>query len=240
MSTTSTIDTVPANASLHATILEVGAPVEFPRGALIFSEGEPAHHLYVVRSGKVKIGSQRDGKKVLLRIVGPDEIFGELALLDPGPRSAAATTLTETLATVVDRATLKLIIRSSPELAEELLRIQARRVRRANDAVHDAAYTDVPARLATVLLQFMLRFGTRESRGYRVVCDLNQIELAQLVGSTRESVNRALADFARRGWLQIDRKSVFITDADRLARRSRYTPGIDDLRPNRPSSPTSR
>ncbi|WP_306856024.1 Crp/Fnr family transcriptional regulator [Amycolatopsis roodepoortensis] len=218
MSTTSQL---PANASLHTFILECGDPFEFPRDHVIFHEGEPGDRLYVVKSGKVKIGTGRDGKEALLRIVGPDDMFGDLSLLDLGPRSATATTLTETLATAIDRTMLKRIIRSDSYLVEELLRIQARRVRRASAAVQNLAYNDVPARLARALLQSVQRFGSAEGSGYRVVHDLTQIELAQLVGAARETVNKTLADFVRRGWIRVEGKSVLITDPERLARRAR-------------------
>jgi len=216
-----TTSQIPANASLHTFILEFGDPFEFPRDHVIFHEGEPGDRLYVVKSGKVKIGAGRDSKEALLRIAGPEDMFGDLSLLDPGPRSATATTLTETLATAIDRTLLKRIIGLRSDFAEELLRIQARRLRRAGAAVQNLAYNDVPARLARALLQFVQRFGATDGGGYRVVHDLTQIELAQLVGASRETVNKTLADFVRRGWIRVEGKSVLITDPERLARRAR-------------------
>ncbi|WP_410659510.1 Crp/Fnr family transcriptional regulator [Amycolatopsis sp. lyj-112] len=225
----STTDDILENASFHTIILQIGEPFEFPRDHVIFHEGEPGDRLYVVTSGKVKIGTARDGKEALLRIVGPEDMFGDFSLLDPGPRSATATTLTETLATAIDRTMLKRIIVLRSDLAEELLRIQARRLRRACAAVQDMAYNDVPARLARALLQFVKRFGATEGSGYRVVHDLTQIELAQLVGASRETVNKTLADFVDRGWIRVEGKSVLVTDPERLARRARWPLPADSM-----------
>ena len=121
------------------------------------------------------------------------------------------------------------------EIAEQLLRVLARRLRRTNDALADLIFTDVPGRVAKNLLQMAGRFGTRDGGVLRVTHDLTQEELAQLVGASRETVNKALADFASRGWLRLDGKSVIILDPERLARRARVQPGF----PPGPQSRTS-
>ena len=104
-----------------------------------------------------------------------------------------------------------------PEHMEAL----ARRLRRTNDSVADLIFTDVPGRVAKALLQMADRFGSREGEGLRVKHDLTQEELAQLVGASRETVNKALADFVHRGWIQLQGKSVVVLDEDRLRRRAR-------------------
>ena len=98
-------------------------------------------------------------------------------------------------------------LNNRPEIAEQLLRVLARRLRRTNDALADLIFTDVPGRVAKNLLQMAGRFGTRDGGVLRVTHDLTQEELAQLVGASRETVNKALADFASRGWLRLDGKS---------------------------------
>ena len=102
-----------------------------------------------------------------------------------------------------------------------MLRVLARRLRRTNDQLADLIFTDVPGRVAKNLLQMAGKFGTRDGGVLRVTHDLTQEELAQLVGASRETVNKALADFASRGWLRLDGKSVIILDPERLARRAR-------------------
>jgi len=101
-----------------------------------------------------------------------------------------------------------------------LLRALAQRLRRTNDVMADLVFTDVPGRVAKALLDLADRFGEQEEEGLQVHHDLTQEELAQLVGASRETVNKALADFATRGWLQLSAKSVLILDRERLAKRA--------------------
>jgi CRP-like cAMP-binding protein len=197
-------------------------PVEFPRGHTIFDEGQPGDRLYIIISGKVKIGRRApDGREKLLTIMGPSDMFGELSIFDPGPRTSSATAITEVCAVPMDREALRAWIADRPEITERLLRVLARRLRRTNDNVADLIFTDVAGRVAKQLLQLAQRFGTQEGGALRVNHDLTQEEIAQLVGASRETVNKALADFVHRGWITLEGKSVLISDSERLARRAR-------------------
>ena len=189
-------------------------PVDFPRGHTVFAEGEPGDRLYIIISGKVKIGRRSpDGRENLLTIMGPSDMFGELSIFDPGPRTSSATTITEVRAVSMDRDALRAWIADRPEIAEQLLRVLARRLRRTNNNLADLIFTDVPGRVAKQLLQLAQRFGTQEGGALRVTHDLTQEEIAQLVGASRETVNKALADFAHRGWIRLEGKSVLISDS---------------------------
>ena len=197
-------------------------PVDFPRGHVVFNEGEPGDRLYIIVTGKVKLGRRSaDGRENLLTIMGPSDMFGELSIFDPGPRTSTATTVTEVRAVSMDRDALKAWIEARPEISEQLLRVLARRLRRTNNTLADLIFTDVPGRVAKALLQLAQRFGSQEAGLLRVTHDLTQEEIAQLVGASRETVNKALADFAARGWLRLEGKSVLILEPDRLARRAR-------------------
>ena len=203
-------------------------PVDFPRGHTVFAEGEPGDRLFIIISGKVKIGRRSpDGRENLLTIMGPSDMFGELSIFDPGPRTSSATTITEVRAVSMDRDALRAWIADRPEIAEQLLRVLARRLRRTNNNLADLIFTDVPGRVAKQLLQLAQRFGTQEGGALRVTHDLTQEEIAQLVGASRETVNKALADFAHRGWIRLEGKSVLISDSERLARRR----AISEFRP---------
>ena len=205
-----------------AALLQTLEPVEFPRGHVIFAEGEPGDRLYIIHSGKVKIGRKSpDGRENLLSIMGPSDMFGELSIFDPGPRTSTATTVTEVRLLAMGRPELREWIGKRPEIAEQLLRVLARRLRRTNNMLADLIFTDVPGRVAKALLQFAQRFGNQEAGLLRVTHDLTQEEIAQFVGASRETVNKALADFAHRGWVRLEGKSVLILDPERLARRAR-------------------
>ena len=143
-------------------------------------------------------------------------------MFDPGPRTATAAALTEATMAALDHGELREWLRARPEVAEQLLAALARRLRRTNEAMADLVFSDVPGRVAKALLDLAQRFGqSAEGGGLRVQHDLTQEELAQLVGASRETVNKALADFAGRGWLRLDGRSVLLLDSERLSRRAR-------------------
>jgi CRP/FNR family transcriptional regulator, cyclic AMP receptor protein len=196
--------------------------LETPRGAVVFGEGEPGDSLYIVLAGKIKLGRRTaDGRESLLAVMGPSDQFGELSTFDPGPRTATAMAVTDARLARISKQALRTWIANRPQIAEQLLRVLARRLRRTNNDLADLIFTDVPGRVAKQLLQLSQRFGSLEGGHLRVTHDLTQEELAQLVGASRETVNKALADFAQRGWLRLEGKSVVILDRERLARRAR-------------------
>ncbi|MBZ8177546.1 cyclic nucleotide-binding domain-containing protein [Corynebacterium poyangense] len=196
--------------------------VRFPRGTTIFDEGEPGDRLYIITSGKVKLARHApDGRENLLSIMGPSDMFGELSIFDPGPRTSSAICVTEVHAATMNSEMLRNWIDQHPEISQQLLRVLARRLRRTNANLADLIFTDVPGRVAKTLLQLANRFGSQEGAALRVNHDLTQEEIAQLVGASRETVNKALATFAHRGWIRLEGKSVLIVDTEHLARRAR-------------------
>ena len=106
-------------------------------------------------------------------------------------------------------------------VARGLLSQLAARLRKSNDVVADLVFSDVPGRVSKALLDLSRRFGRQTDAGVLVAHDLTQEELAQLVGASRETVNKALADFVHRGWIQLQGKSVVVLDEERLRRRAR-------------------
>ncbi len=207
-----------AATALRASMTDVA----LTRGTVLFREGERGDRLYVVLDGKIKLGiTSTDGRENLLAILGPAEMFGELSLFDPGPRTATATALTDTTLAGLGHADLEHWLAGRPEVASALLLALARRLRRTNEAMADLVFSDVPGRVAKALLDLGERFGRTGPDGLQVTHDLTQEELAQLVGASRETVNKALADFAQRGWLRLEQRSVVLLDLDRLHRRAR-------------------
>ena len=203
-------------------LIESMNPVAFARGDVLFHEGDPGDRLFVIRSGKIKLGRRSsDGRENLLSVQGPGEMFGELSLFDPGPRTATATVVAD--AELVELAHTDLVawLEQHPTVAKHLLKALAHRLRRTNEALADLVFSDVPGRVAKALLDLATRFGEPTDEGVRVAHDLTQEELAQLVGASRETVNKALADFAARGWVRREGRAVVLLDADRLERRAR-------------------
>jgi len=192
------------------------------RGHVVFREGDDGDRLFIVLEGKVKISrAAADGRENLLAVLGGGEMFGELSLFDPGPRTATVTTVTEAVLASLDHDDLRPLLTERPGVAVQLLMALAQRLRRTNEAMADLVFTDVPGRVAKALLDLAEKFGVQEAEGLRVRHDLTQEELAQLVGASRETVNKALSEFAHRGWLRIEGRSVLLIDPERLARRAR-------------------
>ena len=205
-------------AELRASMTEV----TLARGDSLFHEGDPGDRLYVVTEGKIKLGrTSSDGRENLLAILGPGQMFGELSLFDPGPRSATVTAVTDSTFSSLSHEELLRWLDGRPGVARGLLAQLAGRLRRANDVVADLVFSDVPGRVAKALLDLADTFGRTADDGLHVHHDLTQEELAQLVGASRETVNKALADFAARGWMRVDSRAVTILDAERLSRRAR-------------------
>jgi CRP-like cAMP-binding protein len=196
--------------------------VKIAKGSILFKEGDDGEHLYVIVDGKLKLGtSSGDGRENLLSILGPGEMFGELSLFDPGPRTSTATAVTDAKLLSLGHEKVIPWLKQHPEVSLQLLTRLSQRLRRTNEAVGDLVFSDVPGRVAKALIDLGDRFGKTTPEGLLVNHDLTQEELAQLVGASRETVNKALADFAGRGWLKLDGRSVLITDVERLSKRSR-------------------
>ena len=193
-----------------------------PRGHVVFREGDTGDRLFVVIDGKVKISrTSNDGRENLLAVLGSAEMFGELSLFDPGPRTATVSAVTDAVLASLDHDDLRPLLLERPAVAVQLLQALAQRLRRTNEAMADLVFTDVPGRVAKALLDLAEKFGVSEPDGTRVRHDLTQEELAQLVGASRETVNKALSEFASRGWLRLEGRTVLLLDSERLTRRAR-------------------
>jgi CRP/FNR family transcriptional regulator, cyclic AMP receptor protein len=197
-------------------------PAALSRGQVLFHEGDPGDAMYVVLGGKVKISrTAPDGRENLLAVLGPGDLLGELAVFDGTARTATASALVDTELVRLAYGDFQTYLATRPAVAVELLRVLAERLRQTNDAMADLVFTDVPGRVAKALLSLAARFGVAEGDLVRVSHDLTQEELAQLVGASRETVNKSLSDFANRSWIRVDGKSVVLLDRERLERRSR-------------------
>ncbi len=196
-------------------------PVSLGRGDRVFTEGDRGDALYVIEHGKIKLGRRApDGRENLLAVLGPGEMFGELSLFDPGPRVATATAVSATQLQSLTRDDFVPLL-DQPKVALCLLAALGRRLRRTNESLADLVFSDVPGRVAKALIDLAQRFGRPMDHGIVVAHDLTQEELAQLVGASRETVNKALADFSARGWLRLEARAVTILDYERLHRRAR-------------------
>jgi len=199
------------------------------RGDVLFSEGEEGDTVYLVLEGSVKLSRvSADGRETLVAVLTAGQLFGELSLFDPGPRTATATAVTQLETVRLPHDRLMPWLTGKPELTAELMRVLARRLRRTSSIFADLVFVDVPGRVAKQLLELAERFGTELTPAgpglpapVHVAHGLVQEELAQLVGASRETVNKALSDFVSRGWVRVEPRATVLLDVARLRVRAR-------------------
>jgi CRP/FNR family cyclic AMP-dependent transcriptional regulator len=213
-------------------LLKVGALAQvrsYPARAVVVTQGEPALALFAILRGRLKVVScGRDGRDTVLGIMGEREIFGEVALIDGGARSATCTAVEPCELLAIERAQFMRLLDEAPGISVKLLYVLAQRLRRLSQRSEDAAFLDVPSRLARSLLDLALRFGERSrppASSIRIGLKLSQQELGDLVGATRESVNKHLGDWARQGIVQVEAGRMIISDIESVRRLARI---VDD------------
>jgi CRP/FNR family transcriptional regulator, cyclic AMP receptor protein len=211
----------------HGKIASLALVRTFPARKVVVSQGEAATALYAIVQGRLKVAScGPDGRDTVLGIMAEGEVFGEVALLDGGVRSATCMTIEPCELLVVERDQFMELLESSPGIAVKLLHVLSQRLRRLSQRSEDAAFLDVPSRLARSLLDLATRFGEKQrapESGISITLKLSQQELGDLVGATRESVNKHLSDWARQGILRLSDGRMVISDIDSVRRMARVT-----------------
>jgi CRP-like cAMP-binding protein len=190
----------------------------FADGGVIFHKGDEASGLYVVVRGRVKISAgSRDGREVVLNLLGPGEVFGEVALIDGGERTADAVACEPVRVLVLDRGPLIALLEANPALMLRMLATLTRRVRWVSDRLEDAVFLSLPARLAKRLLFLGQHFGVDTIRGRRLTVSLPQRELASHMNVARETVNRLLQDWRDEGLIDVQRGFIVLLKPGSLA-----------------------
>lgn len=211
---------VPLFAELSADELEriaaVAVPRSFPRGVRVFHEGDHSDACYVVRSGDLRVTREHsDGRAIALATLGPGDFFGELAMLDGGTRSASVETLSDAQLLAVPASDMRRVIAEHGDIAAKLIVALAKRVRETNERVSRQSFQTVPSRVAGVLSQLISEEvgpGSRDG----ITVRMNQSDLAQLAGTSRESVSRFLATLERAGVVAVGRGRVTVLEPRRL------------------------
>lgn len=192
----------------------------FQPGDVVMRKGDPGDAMYVIMRGQVRIVlPSNDGGEALVATMDEGDFFGELSLIDGEPRSATiiATEPTETM--VVYREGFQDFLRASPEIAIEMLQALSRRLRQSDEFIADAAFLDVPGRLAKKLLELAERYGKTGPSGISIGLRVTQRDLAAMIGATRESVNKHLQSFRAQGMIGFERRRLLIRDLERLKKR---------------------
>lgn len=191
---------------------------QFTNNELIFAKGDPATGMMAVLSGRVRIVSYSlDGKEVVLRVIEPGEVFGEIALIDGGERTADAVAFGRTEVLSLDRGDFLPFLEANPKLCVEMLKVLCQRLRSTSEQLEDFSFLDLRMRLAKCLLHLADRYGEAEGSGTRITLPLSQQFLAAMMGTTREAVNKRLREWEQEGVLKLGRESVTVLDRAFLA-----------------------
>jgi CRP-like cAMP-binding protein len=194
----------------------------YRKGNVIFVQGEAGERCFIIASGTVKISAYHpDGREAVLAVLGPGDVLGELALFEQSPRSADATALEDAVLFSLDAQSLNEAILAHPEIALALLNVLGTRLRQSNEAFQDIAFFDVPGRVARRLADLADAHGIDAAEGTLIDISLSQESLAQMVGATRESVNKALALLKRRGLVARSGRRYIVSDVRKLRDRAR-------------------
>lgn len=187
-------------------------------GEVLFQKGDPGDGLLAILKGRVKISTiSAEGKEVVLNILGPGELFGEIALIDGKDRSADATVMENAELVVIDARDFLPFLEERPDLTTRLLVMLCERVRWVNDLYEDAVFMHLPARLAKHLIRLGETFGVESDDGtLRISLKLSQQDLGNLMGTTRESVNKQMRAWMEDGVVEVDSGYITIRNRDQL------------------------
>ncbi len=175
------------------------------KGTVLFRKGDAGSRLYAVCAGAVRISvPSEQGQDAIFNLVPPGEIFGEIALLDGGERTADAVAIEDSELMVIERRDFVPLLRQHPEVAMKVIEILCSRLRKTTEQVEDIVFLGLPHRLAKALLQLHRRAGGRGR------INITQRELSQMIGTSRESTNKQLRDWERKKWLKLERGGVLI------------------------------
>jgi CRP-like cAMP-binding protein len=177
----------------------------------VFHKGDAGSQLYVVVDGRLKaLTTSPEGDDVVFNVMGPGEVFGEVALLSESPRSATVRAIERCELLVLDRRDFLAFLKRNPDVAVRMLTVLVERVARVSELVEDVQFLNLPVRLAKKLVWFAGRYGRPGGNGaVKIDLKLSQEEWGDLVGATRESVNKQMREWGDAGLIQID--AGFIT-----------------------------
>ena len=191
----------------------------YPKGSVIVFEDDPGDAMYLVAGGQVKVVLiAEDGREVILSVLGEGTFFGEMAVIDEEPRSAHVIAMEDSTLLVLRREDFQNQLRRSPDVAISLLKEISRRLRRADDKIGSLVLLDVNGRVANLLLRM-----SDDEGGDRITRKLTHHTIAQMIGSSRETVSRTMRNLVERGIIQVTRKDITLKDRHALllaARRS--------------------
>lgn len=205
----------------RASIAERMLTRHFSKGDFIFHQGDAGESLYVVAEGLIRVFvTSEDGNEMVLANLENRDIFGELAVIDGGPRSASAKAMAPTTLLALTRPAFIAALQETPKLIDTLHRSLGGLLRRVLEQASDLVFLDLPGRVAKLLVALTEERGRQTDDGVLLDVKLNQETLARMVGGSRSTVNQILRYFEGRGYLELRGREILVTSPDDLRRRA--------------------
>jgi len=184
---------------------------------VIFHENDPASAFYLVKSGRVKIYKVGpDSREQVLAILSDGQIFGDVPAFDGGPYPATAATMVDSEIYLIRSEDFQELVRRYPDVAIKIIRVLGQRLRQSMELVRDLSFKQVPHRLAGLLMKLGEEYGRETGEGLLIDLPLSRQELADIVGTSRETVTRELKKMEREGMLAVNRRMITVSDMNRL------------------------
>ena len=200
-------------------VIAAAVPRTYRKGQLLFVENDPGESLIILRRGAVMVfRTAPTGERAELSVMRPPETIGELSLLDGGARSLSAEAIEDCQALALSRAAFIELVHANPRLLDAVMRSLGSLIRRLTEQTADHVFLDLPGRVAKTLVRL-----AGETNAPMVTIELNQSQLAEMAGGSRQSVNQAIGSFASRGWLRTEGRRIVVTDLSALRRRAGMT-----------------
>lgn len=200
-----------------AEIAAIALERRYQKGRIIFMEDEPGEAIFFLKSGLVKVTKQDDdGREYILHYVNPGDVFAEVVLFDAGGYPATAEVVEDAEVGLIRNKDMDRVLVNNPGIALELLKIMAKRLRNAQQQIMELALKDTTRRLAGLLLKLADGHGVRAGDGVQICLPLTNQELANLVGTSRETVNRILSELRRKKAVATTRQQGIIIFRSKL------------------------
>jgi CRP/FNR family transcriptional regulator, cyclic AMP receptor protein len=197
-------------------VIAAAVPRTYRKGQLLFVENDPGESLILLRRGAVAVfRTAPTGERAVLNVIRPPDVIGEVSLLDAGARSLSAEAIEDCNALALSRPAFLELVHSNPRILDAVMRSLGALIRRLTEQNADHVFLDLPGRVAKTLVRL-----AGDSLAPMITIELNQSQLAEMAGGSRQSVNQAIGSFASRGWLRTEGRRIVITDLSALRRRA--------------------
>ena len=200
-------------------VIAAAVPRTYRKGQILFVENDPSDSLIILKRGAIAVfRTSPTGERAVLTVIRPPDVFGEVSLLDGAARSASAEAIEDCSALALSRGAFIELVHANSHILDAVMRSLGALIRRLTDQHADHVFLDLPGRVAKTLVRL-----AGDSQAPMVTIELNQSQLAEMAGGSRQSVNQAIGSFANRGWLRTEGRRIVVTDLAALRRRGGMT-----------------